>query len=41
MEEHYNTVEKLASHPEIEKFVAWVRTKQPGLKVRSRRPKAS
>ena len=38
MEAGYNTVEALAAHPEIRKFIEWVRTKPPGLRVRSRRP---
>ena len=36
MEFDYNTVEQLAGHPEIRKFVEWVRTKPPGLRVRTR-----
>lgn len=29
--ERYNTAEALLEHPEMRKFVAWVRTKPPGL----------
>jgi hypothetical protein len=38
MESSYNTVEQLAAHPEIRKFIDWVRTKPAGLKVQSRTP---
>lgn len=38
MEAEYNTVPDLAAHPEIRKFIDWIRTKPPGLKVRSRAP---
>ena len=38
LEQDYNTVEQLAQHPEIRKFVDWVRPKPPGLRVRSRAP---
>lgn len=38
MELEYNTVDRLRSHPEIEKFVEWVRKRPAGLRVRSRRP---
>jgi hypothetical protein len=40
LEAEYNTVGKLASHPEVRKFVEWIRTKPPGLRVRSRAPQA-
>ena len=38
MELEYNTVELLRSHPEIGKFVEWVKRRPAGLRVRSRRP---
>lgn len=31
----YNTIEALTTHPEIRKFVSWVRTKPAALRVRS------
>lgn len=36
MEAAFNTIEALASHPEIAKFVGWIRTKPPGFQVSSR-----
>ena len=38
MELEYNTVDLLRSHPEIGKFVEWVRRRPAGLRVRSRPP---
>jgi len=38
LEFEYNSVEGLRAHPEIQKFTGWIRTKPPGLRVRSRRP---
>jgi hypothetical protein len=32
---HYNTVERLRDHPEMEKFIAWVRKKDPEFKTRN------
>jgi PP-loop superfamily ATP-utilizing enzyme len=40
LESGYNTIEQLVAHPEIRKFVDWIRTKHPGLRVRSRAPQA-
>ena len=40
LEAGFNTVEQLASHPEIRKFTEWIRTKPPGLRVRSRAPQS-
>lgn len=40
LEESYNTVEQLARHPEVARFVEWVRTKPAGLRVQSRTPKS-
>lgn len=37
--QHYNTVEALASQPDIAKFAAWVATKPAGLKVAIRHKK--
>ncbi len=36
---HYATVEALLAHPEIQKFVAWVKRKAPGFYDRSKRSK--
>lgn len=33
MEQDYNTIGRLLDHPDIRKFVTWVRTKPPGLRV--------
>ncbi|MCB2008719.1 MAG: HNH endonuclease [Rhodoferax sp.] len=33
----YNTVEALMAHPEMARFVAWVRGKPPGFAARSRK----
>lgn len=33
----YNTIEALKSHPEIHKFIDWVRTRPANLRVRSSR----
>ena len=38
LELDYNTVERLRAHPEVGKFAEWVKTKPPGLRVRSRGP---
>ena len=35
----YNTVEALKEHPEIKKFVNWVKKRPPGLRARNRRSK--
>ena len=37
MEREFNTIERLSGHPEIRKFIEWVRSKPAGLRVRSRR----
>lgn len=37
--QHYFTVDALLAHPEIQKFVAWVKRKPPGFYDRSRRSK--
>ena len=39
MERDFNTLEALKAHPEIRRFLEWIRDKPPGLKVtvRSRR----
>ena len=34
---NFNTIDQLLAHPEIAKFVNWVRSKPPGLRVHSRR----
>ncbi len=31
---HYNTLKRLNSHPEIERFVAWIQTKRSDLNVK-------
>jgi hypothetical protein len=33
LERSYDTLEKLAAHPEVERFVAWVRDKPAGTHV--------
>ena len=38
LELEYNTVDHLRAHPEIAKFVDWIKAKPPGLRVRSRNP---
>ena len=37
--QEYNTIERIASHPEIQKFVKWVRRKPPEFKTRHRASK--
>ncbi len=37
--QHYNTVEALATHPEVAKFSAWVASKPSSLKVSIRQKK--
>ncbi len=34
MEAEYNTVERLAAVPEIQRFVEWIKNKPPGLHVK-------
>lgn len=41
MEHLHNTVEALRTHPDIARFTDWIRTKPPGLRVRSRRPSSA
>ena len=36
LEEHYNTSETLLAHPEIERFVVWIKDKPAGFKPTSR-----
>lgn len=31
---HYNTLERLSAHPEIQRFVAWIQTKRADLRVK-------
>jgi uncharacterized protein with von Willebrand factor type A (vWA) domain len=38
LELHYNTVDSLRSHPDVARFVEWLKNKPPGLRVRSHRP---
>lgn len=38
--EHYPTVEALQQHPDIAKFVAWVRHQPAGRRLSMRRPKS-
>ncbi len=33
----YSTLERLRTHPEIQKFIQWVSNKRPDLRVRSAR----
>ena len=37
LEAAYNTVESLRAHPDVARFTAWIRDKDPGLKVAFRR----
>lgn len=41
METQYNTLAALASHPEIARFVDWVRQKPPGFQPRVRKSQGS
>ena len=34
--QHYHTVERLREHPEMEKFVKWIRKKEPEFRARNR-----
>ena len=36
----YNSFEKLKEHPEIQKFIKWVRKQDPEINVGHRRPRA-
>ncbi len=36
LHQHYHTVERLREHPEMEKFIKWVRKKEPEFKTRNR-----
>jgi hypothetical protein len=38
LERRYNTVESLRLHPQLSRFIAWVRRKPPEFWVRTRRP---
>lgn len=40
LEREFNTLERLAAHPEVMKFVAWIRTRPGGLRP-SNQPSAS
>ena len=40
LESGFNTVDQIAAHPEIRKFVDWIKTKPAGLRVRSRAPQS-
>lgn len=39
LEREFDTVTKLAAHPELARFVRWIRTKPDGTHVATRRPK--
>lgn len=40
LEDRFNTIQTLAAHPEIDKFVRWVRKQKTHRKVAIRRPKS-
>ncbi|MFI4860472.1 MAG: hypothetical protein ACIAXF_07310 [Phycisphaerales bacterium JB063] len=40
LEQHFNTLDDLAGHPDIARFVAWVRKQKPGRRIAIRRPSA-
>lgn len=40
LEQQYHTLAALAGHPDIARFVAWVRKQQPGRRIAVRRPSA-
>ena len=40
LERSLDTVEKLAAHPEVARFVAWIRDKPDGTHVVARRPRS-
>lgn len=37
--EGFSTLEQLRQHPEVRRFVHWLETKPPGLRVRTRKPR--
>ena len=37
LERQYNTIERLREHPQLRRFIAWVRRKPPEFWVRTRR----
>lgn len=37
LERQYNTIERLRDHPQLQRFIAWVRDKPPEFWVRTRR----
>ena len=37
LERRYNTIERLREHPQLNRFIAWVRNKPPEFWVRTRR----
>jgi 5-methylcytosine-specific restriction endonuclease McrA len=39
LERQYNTMERLREHPQLSRFIAWVRGKPPEFWVRTRRPR--
>jgi hypothetical protein len=39
LERRYNTIEKLRNHPQLSRFVTWVRRKPPEFWIRTRRPR--
>ena len=40
LERDFNTLEALAQHPEIARFVAWARKQKPGRRIAVQRPKS-
>jgi hypothetical protein len=38
LEQGYHTLDALADHPDIARFVAWVRKQRPGRRIAVRRP---
>jgi hypothetical protein len=39
LEHQYNTMERLREHPQLRRFIAWVRRKPPEFWVRTRPPR--
>jgi hypothetical protein len=37
LERQYNTIERLREHPQLRRFITWVRRKPPEFWVRTRR----
>ncbi|XAL98831.1 hypothetical protein OT109_14725 [Phycisphaeraceae bacterium D3-23] len=40
LEQHYNTLDDIAAHPDIARFVAWASKQKPGRRIGVHRPRA-